>query len=29
VCNSDDFAAISPVASGDIQVGKDLLKLQA
>jgi PTS system D-glucosamine-specific IIC component len=29
VCNSDDYAAVTPVAFGEIQVGQDLLKIQA
>ena len=28
VCNKDDFASIEPVASGEVAVGDDLLKLQ-
>ena len=28
VCNTDDYAAISPLASGTVRAGEDLLKIQ-
>jgi hypothetical protein len=28
VCNSDDYAAVEPLADGSIQAGTDLLKVR-